>query len=306
MAPAGSDVSLATTLDSNVNLAYIILAHKLPEQLVRLVRRLDSENATFFIHIDSNAARRDYSVARHGLAGLGNVHFLDRTVSSWATFGHVRATIMGIREVLARGIPFDFAVLLTGQDYPLKSNSDIERTLASGNGRSFLRHYPLPHEHWPGGGMPRIERFHLQLGRRHVALPLKRRFPAGLEPHGGVAYWCLTRECVAYVDQFVAQRPDVVRFFQHTRSSSETFFQTVLCNSPFRDELINDSLRYVDWRGGRANPEILTTEEFEAFMDSSKLFARKFDVTIDAAVLDQIDRHIARSEQLQSMDATST
>ena len=41
-----------------MNLVYIISAYRLPEQLVRLVTRLRTENATVLVHVDKKAPRR--------------------------------------------------------------------------------------------------------------------------------------------------------------------------------------------------------------------------------------------------------
>jgi hypothetical protein len=38
-----------------MNLAYIISAYKLPDQLTRLVNRLATDTAHFFVHVDGNA-----------------------------------------------------------------------------------------------------------------------------------------------------------------------------------------------------------------------------------------------------------
>ena len=54
-----------------------------------------------------------------------DVTWLPRHRSQWGGFGHVRATLKGIDHVVASGVPFDYAVLLTGQDYPLRSPAEI-------------------------------------------------------------------------------------------------------------------------------------------------------------------------------------
>ena len=113
-----------------MRIAYVILAHQLPEQLVRLVRRLDSPGALFLVHINRRSDDAIYRVARAGLAELDNVVFLRRHKLYWGAFGHVRATIEGLDELYRRSAQFDYVALLTGQDYPIKPASAIERTLA--------------------------------------------------------------------------------------------------------------------------------------------------------------------------------
>ena len=54
----------------------------------------------------------------------------------------------------------------------------------------------------------------------------------------------------------------------------------------------NDDLRYLDWSREPA-PAVLTRDDLPALLGSGKLFARKFDPTVDSEVLDALDRHLA-------------
>jgi hypothetical protein len=217
---------------------------------------------------------------------------LDRHPCHWGGFGHVLATLKGIKALLSGGIPFDYAILLTGQDYPIKSNAHLRRFFEVQYPKSFMRVSEMPRSSWgPRGGLDRIEYRHVRLYGHHIRLPFKRTFPLGLRPYGGGAYWCLSRQCIEYVGRFVAERPDVVRFFRHVDIPDEIFFHTILMNSPRRDTIVDDNLRYIDWTQGR-RPAILETRDLDALRASPKLFARKFDVHRDENVLDLIDREL--------------
>ena len=73
----------------------------------------------------------------------------------------------------------------------------------------------------------------------------------------------------------------------------EIFFQTILLNSPFQRMAVNDNLRYIEWPNpDSGSPVILCKGDFGKLISSPKLFARKFDVTVDADVLDLIDQEI--------------
>jgi hypothetical protein len=281
------------------NLAYIISAYKLPDQLTRLVRRLDTKTASFFVHVDRKTDDATYRRMVKPLSGLDNVHFLERHHCHYGGFGHVEATIKGIRELFRRGVPFDHVLLLTGQDYPIASNRRIGGFLGEHEGLSFMSHFPLPSDEWQGGGMDRIGSWHVRLGSLYVRVPgmsgpLGRRFPAGLRPFGGSAYWCLSRACTEYVHGFLQNARSYVRFFRFVNVPDEIFFQTILLNSPLRDAIVNDDLRYLEWRHPEVagGPAVLHRSDFESIMGSGKLFARKFDVTEDAEILDLIDAAI--------------
>ncbi len=280
-----------------MRIAYVILAHQLPEQLARLVRRLNTPNALFLVHINRRSDDAVYEAARAGLANLDNVVFLRRHKLYWGGFGHVRATLEGLEELHRRSAQFDYAALLTGQDYPIKPAATIERTLSESGGRSFMAYDRLP-----GGweeGMKRITRWH---SRRigvprgwHLQLPIPRRFPQRLVPYGGSSYWWLSREAVDYVRSFVAEDPRYLRFFKHVDVPDEIFFHTILMNSPLRDAVVNDELRHVDWTRDPL-PAIFGVGDLETLRRSRKLVARKFDVTVDAEILDLIDRELIGGE----------
>ncbi len=277
-------------------IAYIVSAYKLPAQFERLLRRLDGPGVTFAVHVDGKTRRSVYDemVARTRDLEIG---FLPRHRSHWGGFGHVRATLKGIDHLMGKGIPFDYAVLLTGQDYPLRSPAAIAGALGAAQGRSFMNYWPLPYAPWgERGGLDRIEDWHLITYRRlHLALPLRRRLPLGLEPFGGGAYWCLSRSLVDFVYGFVHANPGYVRFFEHVFVPDELFFQTIIMNSHLRNSVENDNLRYVDWSRDPA-PAVLACEDIDALRSSRKLFARKFDETVDAGVLALLDQQIDGEE----------
>ena len=124
-----------------------------------------------------------------------------------------------------------------------------------------MRHVALPWEPWgPRGGLDRIEDWHVITYRRlHLALPLRRRLPGGLEPYGGSAYWCLSSTLVHFVHGFLSENPDYVRFFEHVFVPDEIFFQTIIMNSELRNTVENDDLRYLDWSREPA-PAVFTLE----------------------------------------------
>jgi hypothetical protein len=91
-----------------------------------------------------------------------------------------------------------------------------------------------------------------------------------------------------YVSRFVRDNPRVTRFFEHVFVPDEIFFQTIVMNSEFRDDVVNDTLHFVDWHA-EPGPAILRTADVPRMESSGKLFARKFDLEVDSHVLDVLD-----------------
>jgi hypothetical protein len=293
-----------------MKLAYIISAYKYPDQLIRLIGRLATGDAQFLVHVDKRTDSAAYRTMVTGAERVASVRFLKRHTSYWGGFGHVAATLEGISELVRNEVEYDYAILLTGQDYPIKSNSHIQRFLRARRGQLFLEYFPLPHPEWQHQGMDRIEGWHWHVRGRYYRLtpgprfPFKRKIPHGLRPFGGSSYWCLTRDSLEFVDRWTADHPRYVEFFKRVEVPDELFFQTIILNSPFRERVQNDNLRHVEWRDPEsASPAILGAADFPTLAQSPKLFARKFDMTVDAGVLDLIDRHLLARSPADTMAA---
>ena len=79
-----------------MHLVYIISAYQLPEQLVRLVNRLRTENATILLHIDRRASVDVFGAVWESVRSLPDVGLLNRHDCHWGGFGHVAASLEGL------------------------------------------------------------------------------------------------------------------------------------------------------------------------------------------------------------------
>jgi hypothetical protein len=279
-----------------VPIAYVIRAHFAPAQLARLVDRLDSPDASFYIHVSARTSADTFAKMQSSVGERANVHWVERVSTYYAGFSLVEATLSALRAVAALGALPSHAFLLSGQDYPLRSATAIEQFSRDNGGKSFLEHFALPAANkWPGehGGLDRIryryfERVHYRT--RTLRLPLlKRAFPAGLQPYGGGTWCALSGEAVRYLVDYSDRNPEVVDFFRHVKIPDEIYVQTVLLNSQLGDSIEPDDVHYIDWSPGGAHPKTLGTEDYERLASSGKLFARKFDPRYDMKVLDMLD-----------------
>jgi hypothetical protein len=280
------------------------MVHKNPAQVERLLGALAHEGVDCFLHLDRKADMRQYAY----LANRPNVYFTPRRfLVHWASYRFTRAIVESVRDVLATGVAYDFINLLSGQDYPLKPAATIHRFLARHRGQSFLSFEPQGSAWWRHA-ITRIERYHTtyfnfrgqyRLQEWLNQLLPRRRFPLDYELYGGPnsSWWTLSREGANYLVQFLDEHAAVRRFSLFTWGSDEFLIATVLLNSPLQPWIVNDNYRYIDWSGGGANPKVLTAEDFEDLAQSPQLYARKFDLTQDAGILDRIDRELLQARQ---------
>lgn len=267
----------------------LVLAHHLPEQLGRLVARVRADADLVVLHLDARADASAYLER----AGAPDVLLQRRRLrTAWGSPAAVLAPLLGVEEALAAGAAPSHFTQLTGQDYPIKPGGALRRFLAGHEGRSFIRHVPLPAP-GPGNGLEAVERRHVRLpGGRSVALPGRRRVPRGHVPHKGSTSWTLAREHAEWLLRLIRDDPRYLRFWNRTRSPDELFFPTALANSPHRDALASRNLHEIDWSAGGAHPATVTGAQLPRLRASPAFFTRKVDPRVDAAVLDAIDHEL--------------
>ncbi|MFC2028122.1 beta-1,6-N-acetylglucosaminyltransferase, partial [Chloroflexota bacterium] len=287
-----------------MKIAYVCPAYKNPSQVKRLVEALRYPNVSFYIHIDRKVDAQPF----HDIFPMDqneDVHFVhNRAEVNWGGFGLTQATLNALQQIRSSESEqdLDYLFLLTAQDYPLMSNKDIVTFLEARKGKEFISYAKMPTPFWATtGGMWRIERYHfdgVRFGRylrilAHWFLP-KRKPPKGFTPYGGSTWWCLTYDCVKYVLEFVEHNPKFVNFYKRAHIPDEMFFATIIMNSPFAENVVSeitnkeleDDIRYLRWN--KAHPVLLRKEDLHTLMASGKLFARKFDDTVDSEIIDLV------------------
>lgn len=277
-------------------LAHLILGHCRPNQLARLVGSIIHPDATIFIHIDQRSRLDEFL---RELAPYSSVTFVkNRIPVTWGGYSMVQATLNAITEILSEYPHCDFINLLSESDYPLKSAATIHHFFERHLGRSFMELHFVGSPWWEEA-QTKITKYHFvnyNFPGKYVAERLinavtsKRTIPPDLVFTGRSQWMTLSTEHVKYIVSFVAKNPKIIRFFKHTWGPDEFFFQTILFSSPYRNEIINDNLRYIEWVDGKPSPETLTYKDLDALANSDKLYARKFNSLLDTEILDAIDQ----------------
>jgi len=277
-----------------MKIAYLILAHKDPQQIIDLICHLSTAGTTFVVHIDGRAPGEVFQTVRRFAEGRSDVLLAKREKCYWGRYGIVRATLNCIEAALR--LDFDYAILISGQDFPIRSNRDISAFLEQNAGSEFIESFPLakPNRWTPMTGafnaLNRIQFMTLFFRSRRLHLKLKRRMPLGLEPHGGSQWWTLTKPALRWIHAYVEANPAIQRYFRFVFIPDELFFQTVLSSSPFQDKIAPD-LHFIDWQNPNpACPRTFVLEDFERLIQSRKLFARKIDRNRSSALIEALQR----------------
>ena len=296
-----------------MKIAYLILAHENPRLLERTIRALSCRWCAFFVHIDRKSDLDDFRLADVEAVYLSN----ERIEVYWAEYSMVEAILLLLLQALECPTRYDYFVLLSGSDYPIKPNEYIQRYIATRAGTQFVSMARIPNG---AAGLPLSKITALSFSRRrHLLYSAARALTRlglnnrdytkaldGLEPYGGSTWWALSRDAARYVVTFAQSNPRVCRFFAHSETPDETFFHTILGNSPYAKPL-HRSLTYDDWSHGGLHPAPVTERHIAAFRSEGKatlsdafgpgemLFARKFsDHRLD--LVESVDEMIKQTE----------
>jgi len=277
-----------------MKIAYLILAHKDAQQVIDLICHLSMQGTSFIVHIDARASGDVFETVRRFAEGRSDVILARRERCYWGRYGIVRATLNCVQAAL--NLDFDYAILISGQDFPIRSNREISAFLERHAGAEFIESFPLAKPNrWtemtgPFNALNRTQFMTLFFRSRRWHLKLKRQMPLGLEPHGGSQWWALTKPAVQWIYAFIEANPQVQRYFRYVFIPDETFFQTLLANSPFRDKIASD-VHFIDWQNPNpACPRTFVLEDFERLIQSRKLFARKLDRQRSSTLIEALQR----------------
>lgn len=333
-----------------MKLAYIILAHKNPKQVFRLYQSLNTNDTSYFvIHISKASDSSFYMEMKQLFAVCDNVHFCKRENGMHNAFGIVQGTLNAMKHLQESNFQYDYVNLISGQDFPIKSNQEIISYFEENKGNEFISFWPLypridspfytDHPWGDHRQLFRVDRFYVNIfGKRYASrpiesnkyndkslwnvfkiyiyefrhylksktlldetfqillsrgLPFPRKKMEGKDLYGGKTWWSLTPDCVACILQTIKEDRSYKQFFRYTLIPDEMFFQTVIMNSSFKDKVVNNYLREIEWEGGDGtHPIFFTASHFDRLKNSTNLFARKFDTAVDEEILEMIESNL--------------
>lgn len=314
-----------------MKICYLILAHKNPEQVLRLVSRLVTSESYFFIHIDKSVSDTSF---KYALKGINQVYFLEcdsRSDGVWGGFGIVQASINLMTYALSQ-VPNGYIILLSGQDYPLRSGQRIQSFFEQSSLDAYVFAESIPTSFWNKGGLDRLNLYRLNLSADRfdfVMLPSileksfyskrvlqkvyavlkrgkktdliqifkKRSHPKQIVPYGGEHWWSISSKMAKLVLQFIKDNSKFQEYHKYTLSSDEIFIQTIINHLAKLDKTLKiaPSLTYTNWtRKNTTLPVTFEHSDFEELQKASKthLFTRKFDIDRDTKILDRIDTEL--------------
>jgi len=291
--------------------AILITAYKNIGHLNKLVDFFDGD-FSIYIHIDKKSAisRDDINL----LKNKKNVRLISQKYKiNWGGINHLKAILLLAEEALKNKENTLFH-LVTGHDYSIKPLSEFEKFAEGNSGKDFMEYHELPYSAWPEGGMDRLSRYNLYdlvdgrkgFGKRFIEgfsklqkiIGFKRKFYPGFpKQFGGSTYWTLRRESLEYVFKYMDENPKFLPRFKYSFCAEEIFFQTILLNSPLKENIIQGNKRFIVWEVRNGNfPANLDETDYNNITKSEALFARKFEYPVSVGLLNKIEENLTKRD----------
>ena len=284
--------------------AILVQCHKNPKQVNLLLDALDDPNLDIYVHIDKKS-----NIGSEIKTGK-QIHILPdeyRVDVGWAVFSQVEATLNLMRYAAAWG-EYGHYLLCSGQDYPLVKASELSDFLNKNADFNFVQiwaskkggytnNYDKRTEiYYPysvlGNTLPKriaIRALVELTGGYNRTWPIFRRKQLeNVDFYFGSQWVCISGEMEKWVEEYIKNHQEFIEFYRHTNCPDESFFQTLLMNSPYKDRR-QDYLHYIDWSSGGNSPKNLDVSDIDRMMKSGKLMARKFE---DEGVIEILKKRV--------------
>lgn len=277
--------------------AIIITAYHDPGQLNRLVANFTVHPDRFgvFIHIDLKS-----KISPQDIEAAPNVNVFKEYRVNWGGINHLKSLLFLTGKAVEEG-GYDYFHWITGQDWPATTAEGFDRLTGRNPGCSYISYFPMP-DQWTyrlryynfydvfnyktrfGGIMIRVLRSAQKISG------IRRRMPE-MEIYCGSTYCSLTLEAVKYLLDHTRDNPSWMKRCRHTFCAEEMYQHTVLVNSPLKDKLIKDNLRFIVWPDTpTTGPRVLNEKDFEEITSRNPLFIRKINAS-SARLLGMVEEY---------------
>lgn len=286
-----------------MKIAVAMLCHKNIEQINALLRVMEHDDITFYVHVDKKS-----NIIRETIAGR-NVYVLDKDNSvdiQWGSFGMVDATLRLIDTIYQSSQKYDYIWLMSGQDWPLRSANEIIEYIEQHYGEDFLeilsneeafergyfKRNDLYYPDWMVSNKLYIKIlkhiFWFLTGGRKSTRLFKRKSKIKNFYYGS-QWWLLTSQTLNSMMQFLHKNKWFIDYFKNSLVPDECFFQTLYGMITSINEA-KSSVCFVNWKSNPNSPEVFTSDDINKIKEikNDYLVARKFDFCVDSHIVQKI------------------
>ena len=261
-----------------------------------LIEQLKHPDHFFYVHIDK---QKDIAPFHTSLETIqeANIIYVERVNSYWGSYNCVKAIINGMKKASAE--KYDYYIHLSAQDFPLRSNKEIQQKLTMSAPLSFMHHFTLADSTWVNKGKDRLDTLHffangkrLSIGKNTKNKVYKllyslwnsivlKQFDPKQTYYGCEFYFIFHHSTVTDFFKQLKENFWLRQRLKFTLIPEEIFIPTILFNSKSNNKVENNTLRYIKWEGLSSSPKMLDEQDISEFSNGDYLFGRKFDFEIN-------------------------
>ncbi|XP_077305060.1 xylosyltransferase 1 [Lithobates pipiens] len=291
-----------------VRIAFVLVVHgRASRQLQRMFKAIYHKDHYFYIHCDKRSNYLHRQVVQFA-SQYPNVRVTSwRMATIWGGASLLSTYLQSMRNLLEMSDwSWDFFINLSAADYPVRTNDQLVAFLSKYRDMNFLKSHGRDNARFIR--KQGLDRLFLECDT-HMWRLGDRKIPEGITVDGGSDWFLLNRKFVEYV---IFSNDDLVtkmkRFYSYTLLPAESFFHTVLENSPYCDTMVDNNLRItnwnrklgckcqykhiVDWCG--CSPNDFKPSDFHRFQQTARptFFARKFEAAVNQEIIGQLDYYL--------------
>ncbi len=267
-----------------MTIGFVMLCHTALDRAAQVARHWAERGCPVVVHVDKRVTKPAYQGLFDALADLGNVQFSARHACEWGTWGIVAATQDAASLMLASFPEVRHVFLASGSCLPLRPVEELTAYLDTRPRTDFIESVTTEDVGWTIGGLD-YERFTLRfpfswrkqrkLFDGYVKLQrrvgFRRKIPAGIVPHMGSQWWCLTRQTLSAILES-PDRAAIDSYFRKVWIPDESYFQTLVRQVSVNVESRSLTLSKFDFQG---KPHIFYDDHLQLLRRSDCFVARK-------------------------------
>lgn len=283
--PVPSPYPLKSRAVPPIKIAYFIMVHHKPNVFKAMFEKIYTRDQFYLIHIDRKSNSKFTEEIQLFAVQFPNVYILESMNIVSGGFSMIQAELNAMEFLLNVNQEWDYFINLSGEDYPLKSQNIIRKFLAINKGRNYLFYYDQ--EFYRPDTLQRIQNHFTELAYMISSFIYKREFMKGITPYIGGKWFIFTKETCVFLTNN-KRVMDFEDYYLHTFLPAESFFQTVLMNTSFKDIIVNDDKRAIFGKSIFQNKQNILNY-IESLKLSNQLFIRKVNHTTDENILSYIE-----------------
>lgn len=287
--------------------AILIMAHNNVWTLNKIIECLDFNGFDIFVHIDkkSKIIKNEVNDTK-----CSNLYIYKELDIRWGEYSQVECEMFLLKKAMECN-EYKYFHLISGADMPIKTPDKIYEFFDMNYAKEFICYAS---EELPNKKINyyRKYNFFMKNYKKNIGIKLLNnlalRFQYFVNRNKkikimvGANWFSITDKLASYV---ISRENFIKKMYKFTRSPDESFLQTIVYNSSFKENLYNKNydnnfeacMRLIDWK--RGNPYIFKVQDYEEIMSSKMLFVRKVDENKEKKLIEKISNTILESRGMK-------